>query len=99
MPEETGPKRSNILIRLLYSVVYLIALELVTVIVQLTVLIQFVYLLITKEHIEPLRNFSNKLSLYGYKCLRYVTLNENGKPFPFSEFPKPPEAPESKVEF
>ncbi|MFZ7127192.1 MAG: DUF4389 domain-containing protein [Desulfobacterales bacterium] len=91
--------RKRIAFRLLYTVFFLIAFEIIKTIVQVCVLFQFVYLFITKTHSEPVRKFSNKASVYAYRLLRYVTLNENRRPFPFSDFPAELEPPEEPVEF
>ncbi len=93
--------RASILVRLIITVVCLIAFELVKIIVQITVLFQFAYLLLVKEYSEHLRQFTNRLSTYGYRILRYATLNENAKPFPFNPFPpeKDCEAAAKDLEF
>ncbi len=93
------PQRGAILLRLVISVVLLIALEVLVMLVQLIVIFQYILLLITRSRSEPLRRFSNKISLYGYKLLRYMTLNDNIRPFPFSDFPATPENPCKHVEF
>ncbi len=93
------PARTAILLRLVISVVLLIALEIIVMLVQVIVLFQYILLMITRSRSEPLRNFSNKISLYGYKLLRYMTLNDNIRPFPFSDFPATPENPCKNVEF
>jgi predicted membrane protein len=91
--------RKQIAIRLLYTILFLIVFEIVKTIVQVAVLFQYVYLLITKKHNEPVRNFSNKVTTYVYKVLRYLTLNENIKPFPFTEFPKEMDSPDSEIQY
>ena len=93
-------QRKNIAIRLLYTILFIVVLELLKVVVQLIVLFQFVYLLITRSSNEPVRNFGNKVVAFAYRVMRYVTLNENTKPFPFAPFPEeiePPEKPEEKI--
>ena len=99
MTEEPQVSRKQISIRFLYTLLYLIALEVIKTIVQVTVILQFIYLLITRKYSEPLRNFSNKLAAYAYKVIRYATLNENFRPFPFNDFPAELEKPEDPVQF
>jgi hypothetical protein len=98
---ENGPKpavtRKAIGIRLLYCVIFLIVFEIIKIIIQVTVLFQFVYLFITKEYNVPVRNFANKISFYGYRVIRYVTLNENQRPFPLSDFPAKVEPSDDQV--
>lgn len=91
--------RKKIAVRLLYTILFLIVFEIVKIIIQVSVIFQYVYLLISKTSNNPIRNFSNKVSVYAYRVLRYVTLNENEKPFPFNNFPKEIELPDKEVYF
>jgi len=91
--------RKKIAIRLLYTVFFLIVFEILKIIIQVSVLFQYVYLFISKTYSNPVRNFTNKVTVYAYKVLRYVTLNENEKPYPFRDFPKEMESPETDVFF
>ena len=91
--------RKKIVIRLLYTIFFFINFEILKTIIQVSVLFQYVYLLISKTYSEPVRNFTNKVSVYAYKVLRYVTLNENNKPYPFQDFPQIMELPEAEVFF
>ena len=98
MEPKTFP-RKKIVIRLLYTAFFLIVFEILKIIIQVSVLFQYVYLLISKKYSNPVRNFTNKVSVYAYRVLRYVTLNENDKPYPFHDFPKEMELPEAEVLF
>jgi len=98
MDSKTFP-RKNIAIRLLYTILFLIIFEILKIIIQVSVLFQYVYLLISKTYSNPVRNFTNKVSVYAYKVLRYVALNENKKPYPFQGFPQEMELPEAEVFF
>ena len=91
--------RKKIAIRLLYTILFLIAFAILTIIIKVSVIFQYVYLFISKTYNNPVRNFTNKVSVYAYKILRYVTLNENEKPYPFKDFPKEFELPETEVLF
>ena len=99
MIEEAKTPRRQICIRFLYTLLYLVVLEVLKVVVQISVILQFIYLLITQKYSEPLRNFSNKLAAYAYRVVRYATLNENFRPFPFNDFPPEMEKPEDRVQF
>jgi hypothetical protein len=68
-------------------------------IIQMTTLIQYVILLITRSYSEPLRSFSNKAAAYVYRLIRYMTLNDNTRPFPFTDFPGEIESPEDRARF
>ncbi len=88
--------RKRIAIRLLYTILYLVVLEILKLIIQVVVLFQYVYLLITARPNDPVRRFGNKVSTYAYRVMRYVCVAENALPFPLSDFPEeiqPPEDP------
>jgi hypothetical protein len=97
--DEIKSSRKQIAIRALYTLLYLIILEILKLVVQVTAVFQFVYLLISGQYSKPLRTFSNKVATYMYKIVRYVTLNDNHRPFPFNEFPAEAEQPEEHVRF
>lgn len=96
---EISVKRKTIAIRFLYTLLFLIVLEIVKTIIQVTVLFQYVYLFATKRYSNPVRNFGNKVSAYAYKIMRYLSLSDNRRPFPFSEFPTEVEPSEDPVRF
>ncbi len=98
-PPETGITRRKIAIRLLYTAFFLIVLTVLKLIIQLITLFQFVYLLITLKHVELARVFANRVIAYSYRVMRYMTLNENARPFPFQEFPPDLEPPETEISF
>ena len=91
--------RKQVAIRLLYTLLYMAIFELVKTIVVLISLFEYFFLLITLQHNEPARNFANKVATYGYRVMRYLTLNENQRPFPFSDFPAEIELPDEEVSF
>ncbi len=91
--------RGKIGIRLLFTILCLIILHVVQFVIQVISLIQYAILLITRTYSEPLRKFSNQAATYAYRLMRYTTLNENARPFPFTEFPKEMEIPEEPVIF
>lgn len=97
MPET--PTRGQIAIRLLYSIFFLLVLEILKFLIQITVVFQYVYLLATQTYSRPLKDFANKLAVYAYRVVRYTTLNEHERPFPFGEFPRDAEEPEEPVRF
>ena len=98
MDSKTFP-RKKIVVRLLYTLFFLIIFEILKIIIQVSVLFQYVYLLISKTYNNPVRNFTNKVSVYAYKVLRYIALNENEKPYPFHDFPQEMELSEAEVFF
>ncbi|MGB8991942.1 MAG: DUF4389 domain-containing protein [Desulfobaccales bacterium] len=91
--------RKQIAIRLLYTILYVAIFEVVKTIILLITIFEYFFLLITLRHNEPARTFANKVAAYGYRLMRYLTLNENQRPFPFSEFPGEIELPDEEVTF
>ena len=91
-------RRKNIAIRMCYTIFFLIVFEILKLIVQACVLFQYVHLFITKKTNIPIRKFSNKVATYAYRVMRYLTLNENGRPFPFQDFPEEMEPPEESAD-
>ena len=91
--------RQKIALRLLFTLVCMAILEILKLVLNAVTLFQFLFLLITQRYSEPLRSFSNKAATYAYRLIRYATLNENARPFPFSDFPPEIERPEDPVLF
>ena len=91
--------RKQIAIRLLYTLLYVAIFEVVKTIILLITLFEYFFLLLTLQHNQPARSFANRVATYGYRLMRYVTLNENQRPFPFSEFPGEIELPDEEVRF
>ena len=101
MPEATTPTvtRVQIALRLLYTLVFLFIFGILKAIVCLISIFEVFYLFITLQPSEPVRLFANKVVTYAYRVARYITLNENLRPFPFSDFPGEMELPEEEVSF
>jgi len=97
--QEHAYTRKGIAIRLFVTILFFIIFEIIKLIMQVTMFFQYVYLFIAAKHSEPLRDFSNRLSVYAYRVMRYITLNENLRPFPFDRFPEAMEEAESDVTF
>ena len=95
----SGISRKKIGIRILYTLLFLVILGLMHFLIQMITLVQYVILLITRSYSEPLRSFSNKVAAYVYRLIRYITLNDNTRPFPFSELPGEMESLEGEARF
>lgn len=91
--------RKQVAIRLLYSLLYVAIFEVVKTTIMLITLFEYFLLLITLRHSEPARTFANRVAAYGYRVMRYLTLNDNQRPFPFSDFPAEIEVPDQEVRF
>ncbi len=97
-PQETLTRKA-IAIRLLYTLLYAAIFMVVKTIILLITLFEYFLLLVTLQHNEPARVFANKVATYAYRLMRYMTLSENQRPFPFSEFPAAIELPDEEVRF
>ena len=86
-------------IRLLYTILFLVIFGMVIFIVKFLVVFQFIYFFITRKPNESVRQFSNKISTYGYRIFRYITLNESQRPFPFTDLPSELEPSEGQIVF
>ncbi len=93
------PTRGQIALRLFFTLLFIPIYGIANAIIVLTTLFQFASLLITMKHSEPVRLFANKVVTFAYKVWRYVSLNDNLKPFPFREFPAEMEPPAEQVLF
>ena len=91
--------RKQVAIRLLYTLLYVAIFEEVKTIILLITLFEYFFLLITLRHNDPARTFANRVAAYGYRVMRYLTLNENQRPFPFADFPAEIELPDEGVRF
>ena len=91
--------RGKIGIRLIFTLLFLVILSIMHFVIQMITLIQYVILLLTKSYSEPLRSFSNRAAVYVYRLIRYITLNDNIRPFPFTEFPQEMESSEDSARF
>lgn len=80
--------RKNIAVRLLYTILFLAILGIATNIVWVIAVFQYIFLLISKNYIKPLRKFSLNFALYLKEIIDYILVVSNKKPFPFNEFPK-----------
>lgn len=99
VPTASPVSRKQILFRLLYTVLFLFVLGFVFFLIKLATVFQYVMLLITLSPSEPVRRVSNQLSAYAFRVMRYLTLVDNQRPFPFSDFPPEMEPPVSEVKF
>ncbi len=101
MPDdpEVTVSRKQIAIRLLYTLLYVAIFEVVKTIILLITVFEYFFLFITLGCNEPARAFANRVAAYGYRLMRYLTLNDNQRPFPFSDFPAEIEPPDPEVRF
>lgn|GEM_PF-1640374 len=91
--------RKGIAIRFLYTVMYYLIFVILTTLVNICAVVQYVFLFATTKPHEQLRKFSNKINTYTYKVMRYMTVTENTRPYPFSDLPPDVEPIEEEIKF
>ncbi len=86
---EEGPiERGETGIRMLYSLVFFVIVNVLETVLVTIVLFQLLYTLVTKAPpADSVRRFANRAIAYFYRTARYLTYNADQPPFPFSEFP------------
>jgi hypothetical protein len=86
---EEGPiERGETGIRILYSLVFLVIVNVLETVLVTVVLFELLYTLVTKAPpADGVRRFANRAIAYFYRIARYLTYNGGNPPFPFSEFP------------
>jgi len=91
--------RTQIAIRLFYTILFFIVFSLLHCLIQLATVFQYILLFINRNTNEPVRRFANQVATYAYYVMRYLTLNDNERPYPFTDFPADLKAPVQEVKF
>jgi hypothetical protein len=86
--------KSNLLsskhwLRLLFMILFALLLQVVSFIMCVLVVLQFLFSLITGQDNINLRKFGSSLTTYIYQTLKFLTYNSEEKPFPFADWPAP----------
>lgn len=68
---------------LMFAVIYMVT----EVVIALVVLLQFLFVLFTRQRNDKLLGLGANLSTFIYQILCYVTFNSDQRPFPFDDFP------------
>ena len=68
-------------------VLFLIAYNIVEVLILLVALFQFVTVLFTGRVNETVLRLGNNLCFFAFETFQYLTFNSNLRPFPFSPWP------------
>jgi hypothetical protein len=84
--------RSTLVPRVLYTVVFAIALWIVGWVLALTVVIQLVLRLVNGNPLPDLTRFGAALATYTRQIIEYVTFATDTAPFPFSDWPNAPKS-------
>ena len=93
MTEETPQEtRKSIMdrstwLRGLFMLIFAVAYGIAEILLLVTAVFQFLYLLVTGKTVERLLIFGENLGRYFYQIVRYLTFNTEQRPFPFSDWP------------
>lgn len=82
-------ERSEALFRIVVLIVTGIILGLWKGLVQVTVVIHWIYVIFSGKRSGEIAKFTNYYVTLVYKYIRYLTFATNERPFPFGEFGKP----------
>lgn len=81
-------ERSEALMRIFVAIISGIILGLWKVIIQVVVVIHWIYVIFVGKRNKGLADFCNMWVTYAYNFIRYITFSTNKRPFPFGEFGK-----------
>ena len=87
--ERTNPEEQGIWFRGLYMLLFVVIYGVAEIVVLAVTLLQFGWVVATKEHNPRLERFGESLSEFIRDVIRYWTFCSEDKPFPFSEWPQP----------
>lgn len=74
--------------RVLYTIFYMVIAKIISFIVFIVVVAQFLYSWIGGNLNEKLLSFSASLSEYVRQLIAYISFNSDEKPWPMGEWPK-----------
>ena len=88
MEQELQIERKETGIRILLTVLFVLILHAIEVVLGVIVLFELAFALVTKrppsEHVV---RFANRIITYTVQLLRYLTYQDDFRPFPFADFP------------
>ena len=74
-------------LRFAFMVLFAIILSVVSYLIGLLVLLQFIFVLVTGQDNSKVRSFCSSLSVFISQTLQFLTYNSEEKPFPFADWP------------
>ena len=74
--------------RLLYTIFFVVITKIVSLIICIVVIAQFLYSWIGNSLNEKLLSFSASLSEYAKQLIAYISFNSDEKPWPMGEWPR-----------
>jgi hypothetical protein len=93
--EPTGDKLKNKILNpthwtrlLLMALMYIILFSMVQFIVSISLLVQWILVLLTGETNARLKHFTKGLNRYAYQIMEFINFNSDERPFPLSDWPE-----------
>ena len=74
-------------IRLLFMILFALALQVASIVMTVLVVVQFLFALITGNDNLQLRKFGDALSIFIFDTLQFLIYKSEEKPFPFADWP------------
>lgn len=75
-------------LRVVFMLIFCVIMYIVSWLILLSALFQFVWNLFADTTNEPLKNFTKSLNSYFYQIINFLTFNTEVKPFPFEHWPR-----------
>ena len=84
---ETNERRKAGLSRALYTILFLIIIRLISMVLFVIAITQFIYSWLTGEPNEKILHFTEGLAEYAKQIVSYVAFNADEKPWPVGDWP------------
>ncbi len=87
--------RKNVALRFVYTLFFAVVLVISAFSILVLTMVQFLILFVSIKEVDSVKSLSHMLTVYTYKVMRYLSLNEKQRPFPFHAIPDELEPPEA----
>ena len=84
---ETNKREKPGLLRALYTLLYLIIVRLISMVLFVIAITQYIYSWLTGEPNEKILHFTEDLAEYSKQLVSYVGFNTDEKPWPVGDWP------------
>ncbi|NIB41349.1 DUF4389 domain-containing protein [Pseudomaricurvus alkylphenolicus] len=74
-------------IRLIFMLLFAIAVQVAVAVMWVVVVVQFLFSLLAGSDNDKLRGFGQSLATYIFQIWRFMTYNSEEKPYPFMDWP------------
>lgn len=87
--------RKNVAVRFIFTLFFSVVLVISVFSILVLTIVQFLILFVSIKEVDSVKSLSHMLTVYTYKVLRYLSLSEKRRPFPFHAIPDELEPPEA----